>query len=155
MKEVSRFNFAGESLQAFEDRDGKIWLVGKEVCKLLGYTNVSGTISRHCKDRTEYTQVKSPNGSMSATRLISEPDLYRLAMYSKQPEARKFADWVENKLLPTIAISGMYFTEEMLAKVTEDPQVLVDLIKNRPDQAGNSDPNVVLDFIRKIRKSNS
>lgn len=86
--------------------DGKLYFVGTDVAKALGYNNPRDAVSRHCKGVVKHdTPTSSGIQSMS---YINEGDLYRLIMKSKLPSAEKFESWVMDEVLPTIRKTGSY-----------------------------------------------
>lgn len=96
--------------------EGKVYFVGKDVAKALGYSNPSKAVSTHCKHtRKEVINVSSQNGnSHSKARntqemsLIDEGDVYRLIIRSKLESAEKFEVWVFDEVLPSIRKNGGY-----------------------------------------------
>jgi anti-repressor protein len=76
------------------------------VAEILGYSNVSGAISDHCKGASE--SLLPSAGGPQMTKIIPERDVYRLVMRSKLKSAEKFEDWVVGDVLPTIRKTGKY-----------------------------------------------
>ncbi len=114
--------FNGTDIRMAVDEEKQVWFVAADVCNVLGYTrSPSAVIMAHCnkvidsKDlvegETEMARkitVKDANGHGQAMIAISEPDLYRLIMRSRMPDARKFEKWVVEDVLPTIRRTGKY-----------------------------------------------
>ena len=113
--------FNGSDIRMVIDESKQVWFVADDVCKVLGYKNTKMAISAHCnkvidsKDMVEgetemarKITVKDANGHGQAMIAISEPDLYRLIMRSRMPDARKFEKWVVEDVLPTIRRTGKY-----------------------------------------------
>jgi prophage antirepressor-like protein len=103
-----------------QDENKEVWFVADDVCKVLGYKNTKDAISKHCskvidsKDLVEgETELckkitVDTKGGKQAMIAINEPDLYRLIMRSRMPDARKFEKWVVEDVLPTIRKTGKY-----------------------------------------------
>lgn len=112
--------FNGSDIRMFPDESKQVWFVADDVCKVLGYKNTKDAINKHCgkvidsKDLVEgETEMArkitvDTKGGKQAMIAISEPDLYRLIMRSRMPDARKFEKWVVEDVLPTIRRTGKY-----------------------------------------------
>lgn len=68
------------------DDDNQPMFVAKDVADILGYADTRKAISAHCKGEQKYHPLET-NGGMQSTRVIYEPDLYRLIFGSKLPSA--------------------------------------------------------------------
>lgn len=94
-------------LRTIEEK-GKIMFVASDVAKMLGYSNISDAISRHCRYVAKH-DIPHPQGKgMLEVNIISEGDVYRLITHSRLPAAEKFESWVFDDVLPTIRRSGNY-----------------------------------------------
>ena len=93
--------------------DDKEYAVGIDVATALGYADVSGTVSKKCKDgiKTMLAHVKNGNVVKTQTTLIPESDIYRLIFGSKLESAKKFQNWVFEEVLPSIRKHGAYIGE--------------------------------------------
>ena len=113
--------FNGADIRMVQDENKEVWFVADDVCKILGYTqSTAKVISVHCgkvadsKDLVEgETELckkitVDTKGGKQAMIAINEPDLYRLIMTSRMPDARKFEKWVVEDVLPTIRKTGKY-----------------------------------------------
>jgi len=102
-------------------KDGKPYFVGKDVAKALGYADTDQAIRTHCKYPTNQ-RVGVNTGCMrndgtfiyqnKDMKIIPDSDLYRLIMRSQLESAEKFQDWVMEDILPTIARTGGYVSNE-------------------------------------------
>lgn len=89
-------------------QDGEPWFVGKDVVKILGYTNPSKAIADHVDVEDKgVTKCYTPGGVQNLTG-INESGLYSLILSSKLPSAKKFKRWVTSEVLPTIRKTGGY-----------------------------------------------
>ncbi|MCX2962460.1 BRO family protein, partial [Rodentibacter caecimuris] len=76
-----------------------------------GYTNSRKALQDHCKPKgvtKRYTPTQSGNQEMI---FINEPNLYRLIIKSRKPEAEPFEAWVFEEVLPQIRKTGKYQLE--------------------------------------------
>ncbi len=62
--------------------------MAKDVCNVLGYSNTSDAVSRHCKAQNTIAFHDGTSGNPNIT-IVPECDVYRLIMRSRKPEARK------------------------------------------------------------------
>ena len=93
--------------------DGQIGFVGKDVAKVLGYSNATKAIIMHVEEDDKVmlmTEAQSQNGTLVKTRtaFINESGLYALILSSKLPKAREFKHWVTSEVLPQIRRTGGY-----------------------------------------------
>ena len=86
--------------------EGKIYFVGIDIAKALGYSNPSKAVIQHCKG---VTKLGIPSkGGKQETNCIPEGDLYRLVTHSELPSAERFENWVFDEVLPTLRKTGSY-----------------------------------------------
>lgn len=112
--------FNGADIRMVQDENKEVWFVADDVCKVLGYKNTKDAISKHCSkviDSNDLVEGETElckkitvdtKGGKQAMIAINEPDLYRLIMRSRMPDARKFEKWVVEDVLPTIRKTGKY-----------------------------------------------
>lgn len=110
----------------------KIYFVGKDIAKALGYNKPTDAVSRHCKG---VLKMGIPsNGGIQEMSVISEGDVYRLISRSKLPSAEKFETWVFDEVLPTIRKHGAYMTDEVLEQAITNPDFVIGLLSNLKDE---------------------
>ena len=112
--------FNGADIRMVQDENKEVWFVADDVCKVLGYKNTKDAVSKHCSkviDSNDLVEGETElckkitvdtKGGKQAMIAINEPDLYRLIMRSRMPDARKFEKWVVEDVLPTIRKTGKY-----------------------------------------------
>lgn len=112
--------FNDTAIRMVLDDQKNAWFVADDICKILGYTKDTATvIKKHCNkvydskdlDGTNELAKKitvDTNGGKQAMIAINEPDLYRLIMRSRMPDAVRFERWVVEDVLPTIRKMGKY-----------------------------------------------
>jgi prophage antirepressor-like protein len=86
---------------------GKIYFVGIDITRALGYKNVNDAVTRHCKRCVKHA-VLDGQGVMHMTNVIPEGDIYRLAAKSELPAAEAFESWIFDEVLPAIRKTGGY-----------------------------------------------
>ena len=105
------------------DKDGKPWLIAKELCEYLGLINVA----KACKtipdcnkqymvfDHLKTTGKGSGRGGDNGRRLIiNEPGAYELIFKSKKPDAVEIQQWIYNDVIPSLNATGEYKMQEKI-----------------------------------------
>lgn len=105
--DLTTFNFNGATLRATVI-DGDPWFVGVEVATLLGYAKPGLAIKAHCRGAAIYSPIPDALGREQETRMITEGDVYRLAMRSRLPAAERFETWVVDTVIPSLRKHGGY-----------------------------------------------
>jgi len=90
------------------DIEGEPWFVGKDIAEALGYSDTVNAIKLHCRGVVKHHPISDSLGRKQNTRLINEPDLFRLVVNSQLPAAEQFEQWVFEEVLPTIRKTGGY-----------------------------------------------
>lgn len=106
--QLSTFNFHNSPVRTITDPKGEIWFCGTDVCNILCYQNSRKALQDHCKEAgvtKRYTPTTSGNQEIT---FINEPNLYRLIIKSRKPEAERFEAWVFEEVLPQIRKTGSY-----------------------------------------------
>lgn len=122
------------SIRAVEDELGRALLCANDVANALGYKDVKDALERHCKMPAVYKQLGTKGGRQD-TRMIYEPDLYRLIVGSQLDDAVKFERWIFEEVLPSIRKTGEYVNLEMKAQL-ESLQERHEVLSFRMDEAG-------------------
>ena len=102
--EIQRFDFRGALLRTLTDEAGEPWFVAKDVCDILGHSNVSMALDRLDDDERS----KFNLGRQGETNIVNEAGLYVLVLGSRKPEAHEFQRWVTHEVLPSIRKHGGY-----------------------------------------------
>lgn len=106
-----------------------------DVAKALGYSNIHGTIKRHCRGVLKrYTPTSSGVQEIS---FIPEGDVYRLIVHSKLPSAERFERWVFDEVLPSLRKNGIYITDPLVKQFARDPDLahaVVDALYEQTDR---------------------
>ena len=98
------------TMRAVGDNENPLF-VAKDVCDILGITNVTAAVQRLDEDERS----KFNLGRQGETNVINEFGLYSLVLASRKPEAKQFKRWVTHDVIPSIRKTGGYIatTAEM------------------------------------------
>ena len=119
---LTTFSFENQNVRTLLI-DGEPWFVGKDVAKILGYTNTRKALKDHIpeKDKKEGVTIRYSLGGEQQPTLINESGIYRLIFKSKLPSAERFTDWVTSEVLPSLRKNGGYIVGE--EHMTEDEYI--------------------------------
>lgn len=101
--------------------------VAKDVCDILGFSNLSETIKRLDEDEVNSTEVIDSLGRSQQTNIVTESGLYTLILGSRKPEAKPFKRWITHEVLPTIRKHGAYMTPDTIEKTLTSPDFIIQL----------------------------
>ena len=101
------------------EKKGEPWFVAKDVCDILGLSNVSEALTSLDLDEKTDISGSDVGSHISKLRLVSESGLYDLIFKSRKPEAKTFRKWVTSEVLPSIRKTGSYTTKSNLDKVPD------------------------------------
>ena len=125
MNDITIFTYENTNIRTITAEDGTPLFCGKDIASILGYTNTTDALKRHCKGVVKHYPIVDSLGRSQSARFITEPDLYRLITHSKLPEAEKFERWVFEEVLPSIRKHGMYATESVVDAMLADPDAMI------------------------------
>ncbi|EJR42203.1 hypothetical protein IIK_05706 [Bacillus cereus VD102] len=112
-------------------KEGKEYFPATDVATALGYKRPQDAVRQHCKeDGSVNHRVADSLGRMQEKKYINEPNLYRLIVKSKLPQAEQFEKWVFEEVLPSIRKHGAYMTDQALEKAVTDPDFMIGLLNN-------------------------
>lgn len=133
-EEILKFTFEGtEEIRAIQI-DGEPWFVGKDVAKVLGYTNPQKALRDHVDEEdSRGERIVTPSGVQIA-KVINESGLYSLILSSKLPTAKKFKRWVTSVVLPSIRKHGMFATEKTIDQMLEDPDTMIKVLTEMKEE---------------------
>ncbi|MDR0701314.1 MAG: hypothetical protein LBF61_02725 [Azoarcus sp.] len=101
--------------------DGTPWFAGRDVAAALGYVDTVNALKRHCRGVAKRHPIPDGMGREQETRLIQEPDVFRLIINSHRPAARAFERLVFETVLPSIRKTGGYQVTPAVAAPTLSP----------------------------------
>lgn len=106
--QFNAFNFKSSSVRVITDPNQEPWFCANDVCDILGYSNPRDAISKHCKLGGVAKRDTPTKSAVQEMTYINEPNLYRLIIKSRKPEAEPFETWVFEEVLPQIRKTGKY-----------------------------------------------
>lgn len=127
--------------------NNEIMFVGKDVAKVLGYSDTNKAIATHVDSDDKLNDKTALSLGQRGGWFINESGLYSLIISSKMPNAKKFKHWVTSEVLPSIRKNGGYIynqenktTEEILASayvvamnVINEKQALIEKMQPKVD----------------------
>ena len=115
MKRMIEKMFVNDDLEieltSFIDEKQNVWLKGKDIAQILGYSDTNQAIRKHVSENHKIKHIfRQPveTTGWSQTYFIDEAGFYELVFSSKLPAAKKFRDWVFTTVLPSIRKYGQY-----------------------------------------------
>lgn len=116
-------------------KEGKEYFPATDVATALGYKRPQDAVRQHCKeDGSVNHRVADSLGRMQEKKYINEPNLYRLIVKSKLPQAEQFEKWVFEEVLPTIRKHGAYMTDQALEQAVTNPDFMIGLLTNLKEE---------------------
>ena len=124
--QITDFQFGSETITfRFINTTDGVWLVGKDVANMLGYSDTKKAIQDHVSDYNitifgDWVHLPDYDYRTSLqnhTKLINEAGLYELIMGSKMLKAKEFKKWVTCEVLPSIRKTGHYSIQQ--ASITD------------------------------------
>ena len=109
--QFNAFTFKSNSVRVITDVNQEPWFCANDVCDILGYSNPRDAISKHCKQGGVAKRDTPTKSAVQEMTFINEPNLYRLIIKSRKPEAEPFEAWVFEEVLPQIRKTGKYQVE--------------------------------------------
>lgn len=111
-------------------KEGKEYFPATDVAKALGYSNPHDAVKKHCKqDGLAFCEVVIEGKNQTVDKkFINEPNLYRLIVKSKLPQAEQFEKWVFEEVLPSIRKHGAYMTDQVLEQAVTNPDFAIGLL---------------------------
>ncbi len=122
MSAIIPFEFDDHAVRTVVADSGEVWFVGKDVAVVLGYADTVNALKQHCRGVVKRHPIVDSLGRQQATRIISEPDLFRLVVNSKLPTAERFERWVFEDVLPSIRKTGGYAMPNTVAALPAPTQ---------------------------------
>lgn len=128
--------------------DEKIYFMGSDIARALGYQRTNDAVKQHCRATVKYSTPIS--GKMQEVNFIPEGDVYRLIVRSQLPAAEKFESWVFDDVLPQIRQTGIYadMSTELRAIIMQDKklQTVVTHMEEHESRIGNLEDTMTVDY---------
>lgn len=127
MNEITPFDFEGYQVRAVVI-DNEPYFVGKDVTKVLGYSNSSKAILDHVDTDDKLNNETLSSLGQRGGWLIAESGMYSLIMSSKLPSAKRFKHWVTSEVLPSIRRDGAYLAPKTAEEWLNNPDLMIDVL---------------------------
>lgn len=89
------------------------WWVAKDVCDILGYTNVTKALNDHLdEDERNTLTIREGIRGNPSMNIINESGLYCLILRSNLPKAKEFRKWVTGTVLPQVMRGNSPFSTD-------------------------------------------
>lgn len=110
--------------------EGKEYFPATDVAKALGYSDPHKAVKQHTKEDgwVICPVVLEGKNQTVDKKFINEPNLYRLIVKSKLPQAEQFEKWVFEEVLPSIRKHGAYMTDRVLEQAITNPEFAIGLL---------------------------
>ena len=108
MSDITLFTYRDFTVRSFQDENGEIWFVAKDVCDVLGISNARDAVSTLDDDEKNTVAFTDGNRGNPNMNIINEAGLYALIFKSNKPEAKEFGRWVRHEVLPQIMHTGSF-----------------------------------------------
>lgn len=105
--------------------DGEPWFRLKDVCEILGLSNITEVKKRLNGKGLSSIEVLT-NGGKQQALYIDEPNLYKAIMQSRKKEAEVFSDWIFYEVIPAIRKHGYYSN---IPQINEKDVAMLSIIK--------------------------
>ena len=137
IKQSYKNNDLGIELTSYIDKKQIIWFKGKDVAKILGYTDTNQAIRKHVDKEDQKSCPVETTGQVRWIIYINESGFYSLLLSSKLETAKKFKRWITSEVIPSIRKYGQYKMFDnpfnkmiMISNEKELHYKVVNLIKN-------------------------
>lgn len=126
MSNIIPFNYDGvHGVRVINENNNPLF-VARDVCDILGLSDVSKTVSRLDDDEKGTKIIPTPGGNQEML-VVTESGLYSLVLTSNKPEAKTFKRWITHEVIPSIRKHGAYMTPDTIEKVLSDPDTIIRL----------------------------
>jgi len=85
------------------EKDGDWWFVAKDVCDVLGLSNVSATLAKVLDEDEKGINTIDTLGGKQKMSVVNESGLYSLILRSRKSTAKRFKKWVTSEVLPSVS----------------------------------------------------
>ncbi|WP_274434822.1 phage antirepressor [Alicyclobacillus sp. ALC3] len=96
--------------------DGEPWFVAKDVCDVLGLSNMRSSLALLDDDEKGVHTMDTLGGKQQVS-VVNEPGLYSLILRSRKDEAKRFKRWITHEVIPQIRKTGSYGAPRMLSRL--------------------------------------
>ncbi|WP_373725096.1 BRO-N domain-containing protein [Bacteroides heparinolyticus] len=130
-------NYKGNEVRTV-NKNGEVWWVLADVCKILELSNSRETSKRLDDDEKDDVSIIDTIGRKQTVTAINESGLYNLIFQSRKPEAKPFRKWVTSEVLPSIRKTGKYEMKPVVSEESKGKGIRI-LKLNGMEVVSNSD----------------
>ena len=98
----------GFEIESYINKQQNIWFLGKDVAKILGYSDTAQAIRKHVDEEDKFKGGVETTGGLQKSFYINESGFYSLLLSSKLETAKKFKRWVTSEVIPSIRKYGQF-----------------------------------------------
>jgi prophage antirepressor-like protein len=102
MNAVLNFTFDGQVIRAMSDENGRVWFVGKDICKILKFTNPRKAMTDHCLEEAKFHSLIDSMGRSQEARILGPIDVMQLIRRSTLPVPDRFESWLLQEVWPAL-----------------------------------------------------
>ncbi|SUV40757.1 Uncharacterized phage-encoded protein [Avibacterium paragallinarum] len=117
--QFNAYSFKSNQVRVITDIHQEPWFCANDVCAILEYANPRQAVQKNCNPKGVSIRDTLTKGGKQEMVYINEPNLYRLIIKSRKPEAEPFEAWVFEEVLPQIRKTGKYSSEQQQLALPE------------------------------------
>lgn len=118
------FDFKNLPVRIIIDSTNEFWFCANDVCAILEYANPRQAVQKNCNPKGVSIRDTLTKGGNQEMVYINEPNLYRLIIKSRKPEAEPFEAWVFEEVLPQIRKTGKYSLDQKQLALPEPEKTI-------------------------------
>lgn len=165
MENFFDFLYEHEHLYIVIDLSQKIWFNAMDIAKILAYRAPLKAVAKYvpAELKLPYEKINVPDKVYSKSYqrkslFLDEAGLYRLIFKSRQANAKRFQNWVTDKLLPKIRMEGYYILRDKIEllqnkmkKIRNEKRMLLDEIDYLDNGKNYGRPKYGFIYIIKVK----
>ncbi|SUB46810.1 BRO-N domain-containing protein [Pasteurella multocida] len=125
------FSFKDLPVRIITDQNLDFWFCANDVCAILDYANPRQAVQKNCNPKGVSIRDTLTTGGTQSMIYINEPNLYRLIIKSRKPEAEPFETWVFEEVLPQIRKTGKYEVQPQQLALPEPARYVDNLAQSK------------------------
>jgi len=118
------FTFIETDVRTATDDNSNVWFCAKDVCQVLDITwkGTSGSLENMPENWFMVLKLQTIKGERDSV-FINESGLYHLIFRSNKPQAKTFANWVLETVLPEIRRHGFFGELDIKSELALDKRI--------------------------------
>lgn len=114
-----KFDFERFELRSIIDDKGEPWFVARDICNILGLSNLNMAIQVLDDTEKGVNQIDTLGGKQSMV-IVNESGMFALILRSDKPKAKELRKWVTSEVLPSIRKTGSYSLRSNAIAIPQD-----------------------------------